>query len=183
MKLFLTTILIFLIGSLAIAQSSYQEAVAMGDAAFEKGDYQKAINFYFAVEAFEPDKSIEIKEKVNLVFKKINQLREEANISKLEAVGEKELADARLIQISNLINNIIDLIQSEKTLGILGFSPLKSELLDVLIPANESISNSAKINRPWRNAEIHFQKGSSFDDLCNSIESEKEIQIGLLRII
>ena len=34
----------------------------------KKGDYQKAINFYFAVEAFEPDKSIEIKEKVNLVF-------------------------------------------------------------------------------------------------------------------
>ena len=34
------------LGGMTYAQSNYDEAVAMGDSAFKKGEFQKAIDYY-----------------------------------------------------------------------------------------------------------------------------------------
>lgn len=75
----------------AKAQSNYDEAILQGDASFKQGQYKKAINKYFAAEAFDPSKKSDVKERVNKTFEKIEALRELAETEKRKA--EKALKD------------------------------------------------------------------------------------------
>ena len=62
----------------AKGQRNYAEAMQMGDNEFKKREYKKAINLYFAAEAFESAKKDIVKEKVNKVFDSIVALRKKA---------------------------------------------------------------------------------------------------------
>jgi len=85
MKKLLFILLCLLPALLATAQNNYAEAIQQGDAAFKKGEYKKAINKYFAAEAFDPSKKEVVKGKVNVVFDKIEALRKEAEEAKEQA--------------------------------------------------------------------------------------------------
>ncbi len=63
---------------IASGQKNYAEAIQLGDDAFNKQQYKKAINKYFAAEAFDPDKKDSVKIKVNMVFDAIEALRKKA---------------------------------------------------------------------------------------------------------
>ncbi|HET9280192.1 MAG TPA: WD40 repeat domain-containing protein [Flavitalea sp.] len=74
------------------AQDNYAEALQQGDNAFKKGEYKIAINKYFAAEAYDPLKKEIIRERMNLVFTRIETLRKEAEAAKRQAVYEKNNA-------------------------------------------------------------------------------------------
>ncbi len=55
----------FLLLALAtIAQDNFGEAIRQGDRALRKGQYEKAINKYFAAEAFKPEEKKKVEKKV-----------------------------------------------------------------------------------------------------------------------
>ena len=75
-----------------IAQNNYPEAIQQGDKAFQKGDFQIAINKYFAAEAFDPSKKEVVKQKINEVFKRIEALRQEAEAARQKAQKAEQRA-------------------------------------------------------------------------------------------
>ncbi len=86
--------------SFAFSQgSSYQEAIAQGDTAVRKGEFQVAINKYFAAEAFDPSKKDIVKAKINDVFTRIENLRKEAETAKENAQAERNRAQQTLAQL------------------------------------------------------------------------------------
>lgn len=93
MKIVLYILLCWGVCTSVQAQKSYAEAMQQGDAAFKKGEYKKAINKYFAAEAFEPSKKKEVKARVNKVFDKIEMLRGEADTARRQAENKKREAD------------------------------------------------------------------------------------------
>jgi hypothetical protein len=72
--------------------NSYNEAMAEGTKEFEKGEYKKAIDYYFAAAAFRPENKGEVKEKVNSVFNAIIALRKKAEAALVEAKKQNTLA-------------------------------------------------------------------------------------------
>jgi hypothetical protein len=153
----------------------YPNLIKEGDNFFTQKEYRKALNKYNAAKRCLPAKSNEVDLKINSLFGGIEAEKNEAIKQKNEAEKSKELADTRLKQLSDLISNITDLIQDERTDGILGFTPLKIDLIDKLIPASEAITSTSKnTDNPLRSAEIHLQKGFAFEDMGKSFESEKE---------
>ncbi len=94
MSYLLSFVICFLLSASTKAQTSYAEAIQQGDAAFKNQEYKKAINKYFAAEAFDPGKKDEVKAKVNLVFDRIEKLRVEAE----KAKKEKETAIKKVIE-------------------------------------------------------------------------------------
>jgi hypothetical protein len=70
----------------------------------KRGDYTTAINKYFAAEAFDPSKKEVVKKKVNDVFKKIDNLRKEAESAKEKAEKEKAEKTEALNRAQKLIN-------------------------------------------------------------------------------
>ncbi len=99
MKQFLSFLLYILIFVAARGQSTYAEAMRDGDDAFKNQEYKKAINKYFAAEAFDPAKKDEVKTRVNKVFDKIEKLRGEAIDLKNEAYKQKQTAVNALIDV------------------------------------------------------------------------------------
>jgi len=83
--------IMFFVG--AKGQSSFPDAMKMGDDEFKKKEYRKAINFYLAAEAFDASKKNEVKDKVNQAFNEIEKLRNEAEAAKKRALIEKENAE------------------------------------------------------------------------------------------
>ncbi len=57
---------------------NFAEAIKKGDDAFKSQQYKKAIDFYFAAAAYLPDNKGEVKDKVNMVFEAIEDLRKKA---------------------------------------------------------------------------------------------------------
>ena len=68
-----------------LAQANYTDAIRAGDQAFKNKEFKKAINLYFAAEAFDESKKETVKQKVNLVFAEIEKLRQEAEMLKNKA--------------------------------------------------------------------------------------------------
>ncbi|MCC5945338.1 MAG: hypothetical protein JJT94_10405 [Bernardetiaceae bacterium] len=109
---YLATLIIFVcIVFNALGQSNYKEALQMGDRSFEQGQYKKAINLYFAAEAFEPSQNKTVKDKINKVFDKIEALRAEAEQSKKQAQiaqndteKQRQLAEQNLYKAQKLID-------------------------------------------------------------------------------
>ncbi|MCC5946703.1 MAG: leucine-rich repeat domain-containing protein [Bernardetiaceae bacterium] len=95
-KIILSLLSLLLLVSSLSAQSSYQEAIDMADAAFKTGSYKRALNLYFAAEAFSPQKKEEVKAKVNMVFDKIEALRKEAESSRFQAIQAQKIAERAL---------------------------------------------------------------------------------------
>jgi len=79
----------------ANGQSSYVEAMKMGDDEFKRKEYRKAINFYFAAEAFDLNgtKKDEVKAKINSAFNEIEKLKDQAEAAKKQALIEKDKAE------------------------------------------------------------------------------------------
>lgn len=69
----------------ANSQRSYEEAIQMGDRALYNGQYKTALNKYFSAEAFDPSKKEVVRRKLNLVFDRIEKLKDEAETAKEEA--------------------------------------------------------------------------------------------------
>jgi hypothetical protein len=94
-----------------IAQSNYNEAIRQGDGAQKRGDYTTAINKYFAAGEFDPSKQKVVEDKINAVFKKIDNLRKEADRAKNEALKlltETEKANADKDKALNHAQKLID---------------------------------------------------------------------------
>lgn len=89
-------ILIFIFFALTVNVHSqvnnYYDAMKEGNKAFDKGEYKKAINFYFAAAAFMPENKGEVKEKVNKAFDAIEALRKKAEDALAEAKKQTHLA-------------------------------------------------------------------------------------------
>lgn len=102
-------------------QRSYSEAMRMGDSMLFSKDYGKAINFYFAAEAFDPVKKDSVNEAVQKVFTLINSLKD-------EAISNKELAERQRIEADKLraladsknLAHEAQLLQNEKWLDSAG---------------------------------------------------------------
>lgn len=104
MRTYIILITILFSCQLAFGQRTYEEAVELGDNAFESQNYDEAINYYFAAEAFDPSKGTLMKEKVNLVFARIKKLRDEAEAAKKAIEAEK----ARVDSFNNMYAKLID---------------------------------------------------------------------------
>ncbi len=78
---------------------SYQEAIKMGDTALNSNRFGEAIDYYFAAQAFEPDSSREIRQKVLVVFNNIQRLRLEAEQTKRNL----EESESKLIRINDTL--------------------------------------------------------------------------------
>lgn len=63
----------------------YDQAIAKGDTAVSKKQFNKAIEYYFAAEAFDPTKKDSVKAKVNRAFVAIEALRKKAEADKTRA--------------------------------------------------------------------------------------------------
>ncbi len=100
MKQFLFLLFCLCLVENAIGQTTYVEAMQQGDTAFKNGQYRLAIAKYFAAEAIDPAKKRIVKEKVNLIFDKIEALRQEAINSKKEAEAALKEAEKQT-QIAN----------------------------------------------------------------------------------
>lgn len=81
-----------LLSSAASAQRNYGEAMQKGLEAFDKGDFKRAINLFFAAEAFDPSKKDEVKKNVNEAFERIDRLKREAEEARRIAEFEKSNA-------------------------------------------------------------------------------------------
>jgi len=75
------------------AQATYTEAMRAGDQAFKNKEFKKAINDYFAAEAFDESKKEIVKQKINLVFAEIEKLRQEAEVQKNKADEALQVAE------------------------------------------------------------------------------------------
>ena len=82
----------------ARAQRTCDEALTLGDSALKKQEYRKAIDFYFAAEAFDPARKDLVQQKINHVFDQITRLKEDADkaarnasasLKKLQATNEQ----------------------------------------------------------------------------------------------
>ncbi|SRX74497.1 hypothetical protein AEQU3_01476 [Aequorivita antarctica] len=71
---------------------NYDEAIAKGDAAVDKEQFNEAINYYFAAEAFDPTKKDSVKAKVNRAFDAIEALRKKAEADKTRAENAEKNA-------------------------------------------------------------------------------------------
>ncbi len=103
--------LMFCLPCFIFSQSSYQEAITLGDQALEQRQFQQAINYYFAAEAFDPSKSEVVKMKVNYAFQKIQALNQqlqqkeqELQLALVEADSARTDAQVNLDKANKLID-------------------------------------------------------------------------------
>ncbi|MEO5683300.1 MAG: leucine-rich repeat domain-containing protein [Chitinophagaceae bacterium] len=92
MKKLMLIYIFFSVMMAANAQVNYDEAMKKGEDEYKKGEYKKAINYYFAAAAFMPENKGDVKEKVNKAFDAIEALRKKADGDKARA--EKAEKDA-----------------------------------------------------------------------------------------
>lgn len=101
--------LIFIFCSLLVKAHSqvnnYYDAMKEGNKEFGKGEYKKAINYYFAAAAFMPENKGEVKEKVNKAFDEIETLRKKAEKSEKLAQEQKLLTDIALAEAKKQQSN------------------------------------------------------------------------------
>ncbi|MEO5777784.1 MAG: WD40 repeat domain-containing protein, partial [Flavobacterium sp.] len=97
----------------AIGQRSYAEAMEMGNSEFNKREYKKAMNLYFAAEAFDPTKKDKVKAKVNIVFDEIDALRKKAE----DALEEAQKL-TKIVQANYLISEAKRIVEYNPTLAL-----------------------------------------------------------------
>jgi WD40 repeat protein len=81
--------------------NTYDKAIDAGKKAVINKEFEKAINYFFAAEAYAPSQRSEVKRLIDDVFNKINGLKEEALKAQKEAIAaqleaEKALEQAKL---------------------------------------------------------------------------------------
>lgn len=100
--------LIFIFYSLLVKAHSqvnnYYDAIKEGNKEFAKGEYKKAINYYFAAAAFQPENKGEVKEKVNKAFAAIEALRKKAEDALADAEKQKKIAQQALKKNIEFLN-------------------------------------------------------------------------------
>ena len=99
MKTLFAPLLTLLIATALTAQRNYSEAIALGDKAFKAENYQNAIDYYFAAEAFDPNQKQAVQQKINIVFKRITALQREAEAAKQAAIDAEQKAQKALAQL------------------------------------------------------------------------------------
>ena len=98
------------------AQNTYAEAIQQGDRALRQGQYKTAINKYFSAEAFDLTKKAVIREKVNNVFNRIEDLRTQSLMALDEAKAAREESQSTLIEIENAEKATQDALQKANKL-------------------------------------------------------------------
>jgi len=79
-----------------IAQSNYIEAIERGDVAFAKEDFQKALEYYFAAEAFDETKKVEVQRKISDVLLKVDAIKNQAIENRKKAEKSEQSANDSL---------------------------------------------------------------------------------------
>lgn len=179
MKTYSIIILLFLgFDSLAQNCPEYGKLIKDGDNDIKIKQFKKALNNFNAAKLCSPSMAYEVDKKINLLFDAIEKEKDEALMQKKDADMSKKVAEENLKKMSELIGNITELIQSEKTNGIIGFLPFKKELLNFLIPANQFISSNSKTNKLNNESPIaHYQLGGTYEDIGKSAEAAKEYNV------
>jgi hypothetical protein len=136
--------------SIAEGQSNYIEAMKQGDSAFKKQQYKKAINYYFAAAAFQPENKGEVKDRVNLAFDRIEALRAEAEIARRDAIKAEAKTKAALARAEKFVNafNFYD----NKYALIYKFRPLQDEKFGFIDKEGNSVFND------------RYEKAEEFDE-------------------
>lgn len=106
MNRLLSIVILLTSNIISIAQNSYTQATQQGDAAFKKGEYKKAINKYFAAEAFEPGRKEEVRKKVNQVFDTIQSLRKRAELAEGQANNALKAIEIEKNTIRQMLQDI-----------------------------------------------------------------------------
>lgn len=91
MKTYLSILILAISLSLS-AQSSYEEAIQMGDRAFMEARYADALQKYRAAQAFEPAKQSIVDSKIYLIFEAIGNQKREAEEARIQAAESERLA-------------------------------------------------------------------------------------------
>ncbi|HFC01404.1 MAG TPA: leucine-rich repeat domain-containing protein, partial [Phaeodactylibacter sp.] len=86
------------------AQKSFAEAISQGDQAVRKGDYQLAINKYFAAEDFDFSKKEIVRKKINTVFFKMENriVQTDAALEKLDELRKE--TQTELLRANKIAN-------------------------------------------------------------------------------
>ena len=94
------------------------------------------------------------------------------------AERQQENAESNLNSMTQLIDEISELVQGERTIGIVGFSPLQGELFEALLPYHTYIiENNAQSTSLWQSSEAHFLIGHSFEIKGDSLRAENEFRL------
>jgi len=155
----------------SLAQRSvYDDAIKQAKILIKAQKYDDAllevVTAIIATKQFKVDHSeayAELK-KVTLEIKK-----QHADLERAKAISDRQLK-----QFSVWMTQLTDLIQDDSNGGIIGFSPLKSNLLTILIPAQQYISNNANLNKSTEIANAHLQLGATYQNLGKSKASIEE---------
>jgi putative chitinase len=140
-----------------LGQRSYAEAIRDGDTAFiKKKNYKKAIDKYFAAEAFDPSKKEAVKVKVNKVFDEIVGLQKKAEVAEERAIKEKEEAEAALKReedanrkkrMADMARKQVETIRDElnKKLKLIDNASRRLAQNLIALPANETDSLTRQV--------------------------------------
>lgn len=122
-------------------------------------------------------------------LKAIERQKEAETRAQVEEIKRKEAEQARqeaennVRKLEDLIGGITDLMESEKTAGIINFTPLKLELFKLLLPYHQYLSEKKSIlEKPWQSARAHLHLGKSFESIGDT-KFEKEFEIAFLEAV
>ncbi len=151
MKKILFILIIFSIALNAKAQSTYAEAIELGDNNLKKGKFKEAMNYYFAAEAFEPAKKSIVKEKINKVFNEINQLKDKAQ--KAEKTANEAVKQALLAKKNADIATEKAEIEKEKAQKALAKAEEMQKLMETAI-FDKAVKERNKKWKGWNRYHI-----------------------------
>lgn len=103
MKITLLFFSFIFLSLLSFAQRNYNEAIQQGDEAQIQGNYTVALEKYYAAEAFEPQNSVVVRQKIKEVFDRIDALRAKAEEERDVAEIKAEIAQSERYNYTGLI--------------------------------------------------------------------------------
>jgi Leucine-rich repeat (LRR) protein len=93
MKSFITIIILLFCTTVLIGQRTFNEAIQLGDKALKNGQFDEAINYYFAAEAFAPNNRKIVRKRIKKVFDAINRVKIQAEKDKQAAIKSQAAAE------------------------------------------------------------------------------------------
>lgn len=147
---------IILISWITSAQLTCKEMLNDGDTALEKKDFYRSIRYYqAAAKKCGPNYSEVIDDKILEVFKDIQELR------KISEIERKKVEDKNH-KMLKLIGDITDLLQRDENTAIIGFAPLKNDIIKITMPYYNEVNKSKS---SYQEISSHLQQAQTLEKL------------------
>ncbi len=134
MKTLLQTIIFLLITLTLSAQSNYNEAIQMGDAALKNNQFRVAIRKYLAADAFniknDPDKKEQTQQRINNAFEKIEKMKDDAETAQKQAENALKEVEKQKENAEQMRKNTVELLYILKPQNITNMFDYFSQLAD-----------------------------------------------------